>query len=209
MKDKILTLLIISLFTSLSFADNENFDGQDVSGQNFSNKSLINSSWIGATADSDFDEANLTSANFTNANLTNVKFSSVTLTSANFRNADLRGANMKSTRGVYTTKNTIMANGKIQSFSMASSADNFSIRKYTPATEGGVTISAKFAENTSVSGDELLPSNKARRSKLSIPPFFLSARNRRLQFIRILTELPLPLSATMQALLLKTALLFP
>lgn len=53
MKDKILTLLIISLFTSLSFADNENFDGQDVSGQNFSNKSLINSSWIGATADSD------------------------------------------------------------------------------------------------------------------------------------------------------------
>ena len=256
MKDKILTLLIISLFTSLSFADNENFDGQDVSGQNFSNKSLNNSSWIGTTAvgtnyssskltSANFTNANLTSAsfqwatlnganftnaiikgvdfsklydysvyysdvisatqlystksykdknlsgvnlsyntlsnwdfsgqnltnanfynyqrltdltraNFTNANLTNVKFSSVTLTSANFRNADLRGANMKSTRGVYTTKNTIMADGKTQSFSMASSADNFSIRKYTPATEGGVTISAKFAENTSVSGDATL-----------------------------------------------------
>ena len=39
---------------------------------------------------------------------------------------------------------------------MASSADNFSIRKYTPATEGGATISAKFAENALVSGDATL-----------------------------------------------------
>ena len=63
---------------------------------------------------------------------------------------------MENTTGVYFTKNTIMFGGKIQNFSMASSADNFSIRKYTPATKGGATISAKFAENASVSGNAIL-----------------------------------------------------
>ena len=92
MKDKILTLLIISLFTSLSFADNENYDRQDVSGQTFSNKSLNNSSWIGATAiGTDYSSSKLTSANFTNANLTEARFFDATLTSADFTNAIVKG----------------------------------------------------------------------------------------------------------------------
>ena len=75
---------------------------------------------------------------------------SSTLTDADFTKADLRGGTMKSNYVI--TKNTIMGDGRIKDFSMVSSDDSFSIRKYTPAAEGGEMISAKIGEDATISG---------------------------------------------------------
>ena len=160
---------------------NNNLDGWSLSEKNlldtnFSN-SVISNADFSVTTDKGFTKEQLYStSSYVNKDLHGIKlgdndlsgwgFSGKNLQKASFEYAylkdvvldsvDLRGANMENTTGVYITKNTIMTDGKIQNFSMASSADNFSIRKYTPATEGGATISAKFAENALVSGDATL-----------------------------------------------------
>ena len=117
--------------------------------------------------------ANLTSANFENTVLgtsrSGVNFSKAILHNSNFTNArftsavnmtysDLRGANFADVIDIDTvkTKNTIMADGRIENFSMISSDDNFSIRKYAPASEGGEMISAKISEAAAISGGAAL-----------------------------------------------------
>lgn len=71
--------------------------------------------------------------------------------------ADLRKAAYRnSALADAITKNTIMADGRIENFSMISSDDNFSIRKYTPASEGGEMISAKISEVAAISGGAAL-----------------------------------------------------
>lgn len=117
--------------------------------------------------------ANLTSANFGNTVLgtsgSGVNFSKAILHNSNFTNArftsavnmtysDLRGANFADVIGIDTvkTKNTIMTDGRIENFSMISSDDNFSIRKYAPASEGGEMISAKISETAAISGGAAL-----------------------------------------------------
>lgn len=49
-----------------------------------------------------------------------------------------------------------MGDGRIKDFSMVSSDDSFSIRKYTPAAEGGEMISAKISEAAAISGGAAL-----------------------------------------------------
>ena len=107
--------------------DSNNLTGWDLSGQNLSNASFI--------------RTDLTGANLDGANLTGV---------------DFRGANFSDVKGNPTYKNTIMSDGVIQNFSMNSSTDSFSIRKYTPAMEGGETISAKIGESAAISGGAVL-----------------------------------------------------
>ncbi len=96
----------------------------------------------------------LDGADFTGQNLMNANFVSLTLTDADFTKADLRGGTMKSNYVI--TKNTIMGDGRIKDFSMVSSDDSFSIRKYTPAAEGGEMISAKISEAAAISGGAAL-----------------------------------------------------
>ncbi len=98
--------------------------------------------------------AYLDGADFTGQNLMNANFVSLTLTDADFTKADLRGGTMKSNYVI--TKNTIMGDGRIKDFSMVSSDDSFSIRKYTPAAEGGEMISAKISEAAAISGGAAL-----------------------------------------------------
>ena len=96
----------------------------------------------------------LDGADFTGQNLMNANFVSLTLTDTDFTKADLRGGTMKSNYVI--TKNTIMGDGRIKDFSMVSSDDSFSIRKYTPAAEGGEMISAKISEAAAISGGAAL-----------------------------------------------------
>ena len=71
--------------------------------------------------------------------------------------ADLRkAAYYNSALADAITKNTIMADGRIENFSMVSADDNFSIRKYAPASEGGEMISAKISEAAAISGGAAL-----------------------------------------------------
>lgn len=97
-----------------------------------------------------FLNTDLTNVNFTNSILYDVIFREV-----NFTNADLRGSKWH-----YSylrpwenciKKNTINSGGSIEKFSMTSADDSFSIRKYTPTSEGGETISVKIG-NYSISG---------------------------------------------------------
>ena len=69
-------------------------------------------------------------------------------------NIRLRGSNMTLDRfkSTDTLKNTIMTDGTIQNFSMASAEDSLLVRKYTPAEAGGEIISAKIAQSASISG---------------------------------------------------------
>lgn len=95
--------------------------------------------------------------NFIGQNLTHANFLSSTLTNTNLTMADLRkAAYYNSALADAITKNTIMADGRIENFSMISSDDNFSIRKYTPASEGGEMISAKISEAAAISGGAAL-----------------------------------------------------
>ena len=92
----------------------------------------------------------LAGADFAGQNLMNADFTGQSLNNTDFTKADLRGGTMKSNYVV--TKNTIMGDGRIKDFSMVSSDDSFSIRKYTPAAEGGEMISAKIGEDATISG---------------------------------------------------------
>lgn len=117
--------------------------------------------------------ANLTSANFENTVLgtvgSGVNFSKAILHNSNFTNtrftsavsmtySDLRGANFADVIGIDAVKikNTIMADGRIENFSMVSSDDSFSIRKYAPVSEGGEMISAKISGAAAISGGAAL-----------------------------------------------------
>ena len=84
----------------------------------------------------------------------NADFTDQNLNNTDFTKADLRGGTMKSNYVI--TKNTIMGDGRIKDFSMVSSDDSFSIRKYTPAAEGGEMISAKIGEAAAISGGAAL-----------------------------------------------------
>jgi len=92
----------------------------------------------------------LAGADFAGQNLMNADFTDQNLNNTDFTKADLRGGTMKSNYVI--TKNTIMGDGRIKDFSMVSSDDSFSIRKYTPAAEGGEMISAKIGEDATISG---------------------------------------------------------
>lgn len=72
--------------------------------------------------------------------------------------SDLRGANFADVIGIDAVKikNTIMADGRIENFSMVSSDDSFSIRKYAPVSEGGEMISAKISGAAAISGGAAL-----------------------------------------------------
>ena len=152
-----------------------NFSGMDLANIDFSNAKFS----VSATGDcgtiyssvnmfnanlngSKFDNTILgidksTGVNFANTNLQNTSFINAIFSNAtNMFYSDLRGADLTGTVGTAKTQNTIWNDGVIKSFSMESVDDNLSIRKYTPATEGGTTISAKFAEDASVSGGAML-----------------------------------------------------
>ena len=96
----------------------------------------------------------LAGADFAGQNLMNADFTDQSLNNTDFTKADLRGGTMKSNYVI--TKNTIMGDGRIKDFSMVSSDDSFSIRKYTPAAEGGEMISAKIGEDATISGGAAL-----------------------------------------------------
>ncbi len=157
------------LYSTKSYKDGDlcgiNFTANDMSGFDFSGKNLSDCEFSSADGVSDvnFSNANLSAANFEATTLRNLDFTGANMMSANlywasmeggvdFTRADLRGANMEHIMGSYTVKNTIMSDGVIQNFSMNSSADSFSIRKYTPLTEDGEAISAKIAQNASIMG---------------------------------------------------------
>ena len=115
-------------FTEKQLKKTKSYQEKDLSGINFSNNDL--SGW-------DFNGQNLTSANF----------EYTTLNGSDFTNADLRGATLAEIDGTPIYKNTIMSDGVIKGFPMASADDNFSIGKYTPAASGGAVISAKISES--------------------------------------------------------------
>lgn len=98
-----------------------------------------------------FDYNDIGSWNLSGLNLQNTSFFASKIAGTNFSNSDLRGADISVTKGTATYKNTIMSDGVIKNFSMASADESLSIRKYTPA-EGGENISAKIAEDAIISG---------------------------------------------------------
>lgn len=98
-----------------------------------------------------FDYNDIGGWNLSGLNLQNTSFFASKIAGTNFSNSDLRGADISVTKGTATYKNTIMSDGVIKNFSMASADESLSIRKYTPA-DGGENISAKIAEDAMISG---------------------------------------------------------
>ena len=98
-----------------------------------------------------FDYNDIGAWNLSGLNLQNTSFFASKIAGTNFSNSDLRGADISVTKGTATYKNTIMSDGVIKNFSMASADESLRIRKYTPA-EGGENISAKIAEDAMISG---------------------------------------------------------
>ena len=87
--------------------------------------------------------------NFANQNLQNSDLTYAVLDSTDLTNADLRGATLADIDGTPIYKNTILDDGVIKNFEMASSAANLTIRKYTPSPNLASTtmISAKISES--------------------------------------------------------------
>ena len=121
---------------------NINFTDMDMSGWDLSGLSF---------GKGNFRRTNLKGANFMNTKIE--EYSSSFSGNNDFTAADFRGSNMTLDRfkSTDTLKNTIMTDGTIQNFSMASADDSFSLRKYVPL-EGGEVISAKIAQSASISG---------------------------------------------------------
>ena len=113
---------------SIGFYD-YNLSGWDFSGQSMS--------------DADLDHTTLKNTTFVNADLSDAYFRYTSMTNVDFRGANVEGADFSKS----TYKNTIMSDGVIEGFSMASADDSFSIGKYTPASSGGAVISAKISES--------------------------------------------------------------
>ncbi len=116
-----------------------------------------------------FKNMSISKLDFTDAILHNTTFEKVSVIKTDFTRADFRGATINFLAGtIYdsppTYKNTIMVDGVIKNFGMASSADSFTVRRYTPATSGGEMISAKISEsNATVSGGAELKLNTGAR----------------------------------------------
>lgn len=140
------------------FTNVENFTKEQLySTQSYKDKNLSGISFYGNNLiEWNFNYQNLKGADFFNANLQNAGFSGASLVNTRFTRADLRGANINNITGNYITEHTIMTNGNINNFNMDSLGDNFSIRKYTPASEGGEMISAKISEAAAISGGAAL-----------------------------------------------------
>ena len=81
-------------------------------------------------------ENSLSGWNFSGQDLKYADLSNTDLTNADFTKADLRGADMRGIVGTYIAKNTLMSDGVVKNFYMASTADNFSISKFTLLSEG-------------------------------------------------------------------------
>lgn len=144
------------IFSNTDFTD-VNLSNANLEYEKFENVNLTNANLFGARIGVSYiyQTSNSKNINFTNANLTNVTFYGFgdMPTNINLTKSDLRGSNfIFETNGSYITKNTIMADGRIENFSMISADDNFSIRKYAPASEGGEMISAKINEAAAISG---------------------------------------------------------
>ena len=103
-----------------------------------------------------FDYNNISGWDLSGQNLQNASFFASRLTNTDMSGSDLRGAEMTAISGSPVYKNTIMSDGLIKNFSMTSTADSFSIRKYEPATEGGALISAKLDTSSTISGGAAL-----------------------------------------------------
>lgn len=124
------TLLALTTYTGVLHAALD-YSGQDVSREWWS-------SWSGDFKEADFTDAtaiyatftgtiDLSGSNFTRANCQGVTFgSAVTMDGADFTSADLRGANGFKESDV-VLRNTIMPDGSILNFSMASTSDSLVI----------------------------------------------------------------------------------
>ncbi len=147
--------------TGAEFTDDTDFSGATINGADLtstvengftfahleSTKSYADKNLSGVI----FDYNDIGAWNLSGLNLQNTSFFASKIAETNFSNSDLRGADISVTKGAATYKNTIMSNGVIKNFSMASADESLSIRKYTPA-EGGENISAKIAEDAMISG---------------------------------------------------------
>lgn len=99
---------------------------------------------------------NLRGQNLMNSSL-NLNGEQASMQNTDFSYADLRGADMeRNNADGYIVRNTIMQDGGIHNFSMNSSSDNFSIRKYLLPEEGGEMISAKFIDDSVITGGAIL-----------------------------------------------------
>ena len=177
MKNKLCCLiLLLSAITSQLFANGEVYDGKDLSTKSFFMESLRSSSWISAKLiGTDFSCADLYGSNFTGADLSGADCSEADMSSCIFIGAILRNTNFKfaklgkadfskadlrdtvlSLNSTSKTQNTIWTDGEIKNFAMESIGDNFSIRKYIPATTGGAMINAKIVEDATISGGAVL-----------------------------------------------------
>ena len=126
---------------------NNTLNGWDFSGQNLTSTTFERTNLVTAN----FAGANLTGVNFAYADLRGVNFAgatfnNTTLTGVDITNTDFRGAIIESIIGTPTYKNTIWSDGTIQNFTMKSSSDSFSIRKYIALTRSNEEINAKISE---------------------------------------------------------------
>ena len=164
-------------FTGANLSD-VNFQNADVSGTNFTD-AIINGANFGENyvvknftqeqlystksyKNKDLSRVNLSRSylngyDFSGQNLQHARFYKAFLGNTDFSGADLRGSfaadGDTETRKI---KNTIWQDGTIKNFSMTSAEDNFSIRKYVPATAGGAMINAKIVEDATISGGAVL-----------------------------------------------------
>ena len=151
--------------TGAEFTDDTDFTGATINGADLtstvengftfahleSTKSYADKNLSGVI----FDYNDIGAWNLSGLNLQNTSFFASKIAGTNFSNSDLRGAGISVTKGTATYKNTIMSDGVIKNFSMASADESLSIRKYTPA-DGGENISAKIAEDAMISGGAVL-----------------------------------------------------
>ena len=149
---------------------NVNLSNSDITRSNFSRAEGLTSSQLSQTINYKnkdmngikFDGLILTNWILRNQNLQNTSFIEANLSGVNARVSDLRGADLTDAIGLDTvkTQNTIWNDGIIKNFSMESSDDNFSIRKYEPVSVGGASISAKLNTSSSISGGAILTLEK-------------------------------------------------
>lgn len=100
-----------------------------------------------------FDSVGIVDCDLTGQNLMHVVFKNSAFSRSNFTNADLRDVTWSITsKEIYVIKNTIWTDGEIKNFAMESVDDNLTIRKYVPTTTSGAMISAKIANDATLSG---------------------------------------------------------
>lgn len=104
----------------------------------------------------DFSDTSLAEIDLSGQNLTNSKFRNADLSKANFEganltNADLRGADLTDVSGKYTLKNTIMTDGVIKEFLMATADDSIAIAKHTNKTASLSRMARGFSTYNGIS----------------------------------------------------------